>query len=226
MRGKKLLATFLLGIGTLGITFFPAKPVLSWSDETWEINGYIGWEFLNMERRVVFSIEFDSEYAYPLIKEQEEYMKKAQDRLLEEVKEHFEDSFTPLVIVAYRESELEDRSFYISDVTCESDSRIYRANRLGRFEYQYVNIPKSVGACAFFEVPSGVTYTCFWLLPTESLTGKVYLRGEIEPEWTDFRIEVGRNELFLGRYIEQLQKTVGELNQRINKLKERSAREN
>jgi len=193
MRSRKLIAAFLLGVGTLGIVFFPSKPALAWSSKVWEINGYIGWEFLDMEREIVFYCEGFSDWAYPFVIEQKEYMGKVQSVRVSELKEIFGASFAPLVVTAYRKGNLGDAEFVVIDITCESDSRIYQGSNLGRFEYQYANLMRVIGFGAHFRVPPEVEYTSFWLLPVQSLTGKVYLQGhtseKIEYEWNRFRIK-------------------------------------
>lgn len=209
-------------LGVLGIVFLLSKSALCWSSEVWEINGYIGWEFLDMDRWVVFYEEsFGS--SYPFVVDQKKCMDRGESVLVKELKEQFEASFTPLVIVAYRKNDLRDANFVIIDIACESDSRLYQGAKLGRFEYQYVNILRASGVGAHFHIPPNVKYTSFWLLPAKSLTGKVYLHGytseKIEYKWNRFRIEVEQNELFLIRYIEQLQKRVDQINQKIDELK-------
>lgn len=223
MRGKQLLAAFLLGVGSLILAFslFP-NPALCWSSEAWQINAYIGWEFLDMDREVTFYEE--SWESYPFVVEQKEYMEKVESTLVKELRERFEASFTPLVVVAYRKNDSKDADFRIIDITCKSDSRIYQGAKLGRFEYQYVNILRVSGEGAIFHVPSEVEYTSFWLLPAKSLTEKVYLHGhtseKIEYKWNRFIIEVEQNELVLIRYIEQLRKRIDDINQQINELEE------
>lgn len=104
-------------------------------------------------------------------------MEKVGNISLKELKEYSNPPFTPLVIVARRRIDSEDTNFVMIDITCESDSRIYQASKLGRFEYQRVNILRVSGVGAYFYTPPNIEYRCFWLLPVESLTGKVYLRG-------------------------------------------------
>ena len=228
MKIRGLFAGSLSGIGALGIIFLLANPALAWGSEVWEINGYIDWEFLNMDREVVF-YEESALGSYPFVSRQKEYMEKRRNMSVAELRERFETSFTPLVIVAYRKKDLQNRYFTVIDITCESDSRIYESSQLGRFEYQYVNIPRWIGKGASFPVPPEVEYTSFWLLPAESLAGKVYVRGHtgqlVGSDYDRFRIELEQNELFLSRYIEQLEKRVDETNQRIEDLKGQSGKE-
>ncbi len=214
----------MIFLSALGLVFLIANAALGWISETWEISGYIGWEFLDVNREVVFYEEsFGS--SYPFVVQQKEHMEKGETILVSKLKELFGAFFTPLVIVAYRKNGPEDADFIIIDVACESDSRIYQGSKLGRFEYQYVNILRVSGVGAHFHVPSAVKYTSFWLLPSQSLTGKVYLHGhtseKIDNKWNRFRIEVEQNELFLILYIEQLQRQIDEINQRVDELKKR-----
>ena len=156
---------------------------------------------------------------YPFVSEQREYMERMGSVSVKELKEQFEAFYIPLVVVAYRKSNSHNMYFSLTDVSCKADSRIYPIDdELVHFEYRYVQLD-SVGI--LFPVPPEVEYTVFWLLPAKSLAGAVYLRGEALGERLNyFRIEVEQNELFVDKYVEQLQKRIEELKYKINELRQ------
>ncbi|TET61279.1 N-acetylmuramoyl-L-alanine amidase [Candidatus Aerophobetes bacterium] len=171
-----------------------ATPTFSLEIDSWQIDAYVGWEFLDMEGTVVFDKE--SSDSYPFVRGQAQHMKEAGERgiRVEELKTKWESFYTPLVIVAFRKTSLGDTYFRIIDITCKVDSSIYQVNQLGRFEYMDAHIPRE--AFGKFNVPSNVEYTCFWLLPAKSLIEKVYLRGHMgDGARKRFNIEAEHREL-------------------------------
>jgi len=154
-----------------------ATPTFSLEIDSWQIDAYVGWKFLDMEGTVVFDKE--SSDSYPFVRGQAQHMKETGEAgiRVEELKTKWESFYTPLVIVAYRKTSLGDAYFRIIDITCEVDSSIYQVNQLGRFEYMDAHILRE--AFGKFNVPPKVEYTCFWLLPAKSLIEKVYLRGHM-----------------------------------------------
>ncbi len=207
----------------LGIVFLPNSLTAGLITDTWQMDAYIGWEYVGMDRKVVFDSESSRDLSYPFIQQQGKYMNDDLPKLAKDVKDHFQGSFTPLVIKIHRADESRDKAIWVETVVCESDSRIYRANKLGRFEYQYVNLLHSIGPNATFYLPPGVNYNCFWLFPSDSLIGKVYLVGKYEEgRWTDeFRIETEKSEINLEQYIKYLESKITIIQERIDRLRKR-----
>jgi len=178
----------------LGLVLVLATPTFSLEIGTWRIGAYIGWEFLDMERAVFFDTE--SSDSYPFVRGQAQYMKEAGEAgiRVEELKTKWESFYTPLVIAAYRKTDLGDTYFAIIDITCQADSSIYQVNQLGRFEYLYAQFPRE--GFGEFHVRPDVEYTSFWLIPAKSLIEKVYFRGHMgDGARKRFNIEAEHGEL-------------------------------
>ncbi len=128
-------------VSLLGLVLVLVTPTFSLEIATWRIDAYVGWEFLDMERAVLFDTEPSD--SYPFVRGQAQHMKEAGEVgiRVEELKTKWESFHTPLVMAAFRKTNLGDDYFTIIDIICKADSYIYQSMQLGHFEYMYVNIP-------------------------------------------------------------------------------------
>jgi len=219
-----------MSVSVLGMVFLFNSSGLSWTNDWWEITGYIGWEFLDMDREVLFDTEGFEPYSFVI--KQKEYIEN-KSRTAKEVKEYFQNLYTPLVVKICLKKELGEYGYLaIKEISCKSDSHIYQANKLGRWEYEFGNVPKSVGGYAFLNLPVEIEYTFFYLLPKDSLLDKVFIGisgyyGSLEAPPVVSKIVVNRQQKKSGveEYIKQLQAKVEKINKKINELREHLEKE-
>lgn len=58
------ISRYTVFLKALAMVLFVSNSVLDWNGEVWEINGYVGWKFLEMHKEIIFYTEEFEPYPF------------------------------------------------------------------------------------------------------------------------------------------------------------------